>query len=283
VARSTVHHLDESKEINNMTTSPFESPGAPGGGASGPALHQFAQRLLIVIPTKLDPNQPGFGPGDAPRDRITADVIVCDGPPIHEKIDGKTNAASPLPAPFNAPAEIKGMWLSQSALVNQLRGALQRGTMVLGRLVKSTQGQNPWILQDPSPQDQQLASQVFAQRERLQWPPAQAQQFATPNQYAQQAPAAQQGWGQAPPAQQMGAQNTPQGQPVWGTAPQQSPAPGWGGQEQAPAAQAPQQGAPQGWGQQAPPSAPAAQVAPDQGQQQAPQWGQAPQGWGGQQ
>jgi hypothetical protein len=216
---------------------PFNSAGAPGGGGGGdyPHLHQLIGRLLLIQPQAIELNKPSnFKDGKA-ADQITADVVVCDGPPIDHKVDQNTMVPTFFEGgPKQAPFLIPGMWINGRGIVPQLKASVPGKQWVLGRLYygEPRGGKPPYLLnQQYTPEEAALGRQVFAQVEGMR----QALQQAAPQPF--QSPPVQQAPYQ-PPAQQW---PQPQQQPYQPPAQQAPPAQPW---------PQPQQAAPPAWGQQ---------------------------------
>lgn len=154
-------------------TDPFSAP-APQQ-PRGPRLRDIYGRLLLVIPHKLEEGLVSrtFRNPDGSavvNDRMTADIIVLDGGPIH--YGGKPEAVPPMPHDkvANPPHRTPRAFISAVGLISQCREALakrQRGEpgMVLGRLGKGEsngKGEPPWLLAPFTPEDAQIARQYLS-------------------------------------------------------------------------------------------------------------------------
>jgi hypothetical protein len=213
---------------------PFNSAGAPGGGGGGdyPAMHQLVGRLLLIQPQSIELNKPSNFKDGKPADQITADVVVCDGPPIDHKVDQNTMVPTYFEAgPKQAPFLIPGMWINGKAIVPQLKDSIPGKQWVLGRLYygEARGGKPPYLLnQQYTVEEAQLGRQVFAQvegmRQALQAAAPQPFQSPPVQQVAYQPP-------QAPPVQQW---PQPQQQPYQPPAQQGPPAQAWPQPQQAP-------------------------------------------------
>jgi hypothetical protein len=233
---------------------PFEQAANVG---DFPKLTALRGRLLMFQPTKLEENlvSAKYSKPNDPKlyDRLTSTVYVIDGGPVRAE-DGSV---------FDTTG-FMDMYISQTRLITQLKRAIPKGTMVLGRLDTYKPGDpaqgNPWGLADLTEEDKAAARAYIeaGYRQPGEGPngfapqapaPAPVQQFSQPA-----APAAPQGWG-APPA------HAPAAVPGWG----QPAAPGPSGPAPAPwNPPAPAGGAPvPPWGQPAQPAA----AAPPWGQQ----------------
>lgn len=117
-------------------TDEFDSP------ASDVRITSFDGMLLLLRPTAFMEAVPTtFGPSDA----VEADMIVLDG-----RGAGETYT---------------GVRIFQRMMINQLRSKVGSGRMVLGRLGlgPAKQGQSPpWLLLDPTEDDQKLARAYLA-------------------------------------------------------------------------------------------------------------------------
>lgn len=215
----------------------FADPQAGGGSAL--KVRHLEGRHCIFVPTGYNPTAKGMNPTDPPRPTVTADVVVLDGGELYfgDNAANHTPMTQKVTVPFYAP----GLLIGNSEIVRALVDSVGR-QIVLGKVVKGTQGNRPFLLERLEANDpaRELAAQVWQARSlgsfvnptpvplMPQGAPA-----GQPAQYAQamsfNAPAnAPQARGYAYP------QGAP-GQPVQ-----------YGQPSQAPAAYAPAQGAPVG-------------------------------------
>lgn len=147
---------------------PFDNP-APQA-AKGPRIRDMYGRLLLIIPHKLEEQvKSRFTDKDGNiqyEDKMTADVIVLDGGPIH--YGGKPEKVPPIPHNKTADVPLKNarMLISLAGLVSQCREALAKKLttgqpgMVLGRLsVGEARGDNnaPYLLALPTDADRDVA------------------------------------------------------------------------------------------------------------------------------
>lgn len=152
-------------------TDPFDDPAPPR--PKGPRLDDMYGRLLLIIPKGMDKGKSTEADGTTSTyDRMTADVIVLDGPPM--PYGGKPNGRPPTPHDRIAPIPHRevGMYVSAKALISQSRDAWakrQRNEpgMVLGRLAYGEQPadpklQAPWILEKATDADRAVARQYLA-------------------------------------------------------------------------------------------------------------------------
>ena len=144
----------------------FVTPPPPSsGGGARPRLLDMYGRLLIVLPEHVQrgvasrfTNRDG---SPQTQDKLTATVIVLDGGPLafggepEKGPAGKGQHTQQVDVPY----VIKGLWINQSKLIEQLEEALAmrlRGEpgLALGRLWKVGNAQNdPWVLAAPTPED----------------------------------------------------------------------------------------------------------------------------------
>jgi hypothetical protein len=153
----------------------FGRPQAPTiGGGQGADLVAMYGRLVLVLPQKLEHGLPSKFTDPAtgqPRtqDRMTATFIVLDGAnPI--AFGGNPYSMPPVAHTKSEPLPhvSKALWISQSKLIEQCQEHLPapgqtQGGMVLGRLVRAgNEANSAWILQDATPQDEEIANYYLA-------------------------------------------------------------------------------------------------------------------------
>lgn len=137
----------------------------------GPRLRDLYNRLLLVIPHKVEEGIPNRLQPGTTQDRMTADVIVLDGGPI--AYGGQPEATPPVPHSKTAsvPHKTDRMYISSAGLISQCRDALAKRRagqpgMVLGRLAvgeKKDPAQNaPWLLTPPTDADKVTARAYLA-------------------------------------------------------------------------------------------------------------------------
>lgn len=143
-------------------------PTASNGGGQ-PKFSDLQGRLLLILPERIERGLPSrFMNNGVPQtqDRLTATVIVLDGGPL--QWTPSRNGQPGQPRAEQVPYVIKGMWITQTKLIEQLSEALgvrQAGGpgLALGRIWKAGQQQNdPWLLAPPSPQDGALYDQYVS-------------------------------------------------------------------------------------------------------------------------
>lgn len=137
-------------------------PPSEGGSSNLPKIADLQGRLLIIMPERIDLQQPGkFGT----QDRMTCSVVVLDGGPL--SWGGMQPGSQRMTE--QVPYVIKGLWISQSKLREQLAEPLAmrlRGEpgLALGRLWKTGTGNNdPYVLAQPNAQDSALYDQYVSQ------------------------------------------------------------------------------------------------------------------------
>lgn len=109
-----------------------------------PKLEDFEGRLLVIQPTKHETGLPDPFNKDKTRDRITADVTVID----------RTE-------PRNSET-IKDMFISQGALVGQIKGFVETRGMLLGVLRKHRAKNTPEGYNTPDEIDKLITDWVAA-------------------------------------------------------------------------------------------------------------------------
>jgi len=141
---------------------PFDNP-APQQ-PRGPRLRDMYGRLLLVIPHKVETVPNRLQPGTT-QDRMTADVVILDGPCPY---GGRPEATPPVPHDklADVPHKTPRMYISGVGIISQCREALAKRQaggmgMVLGRLMvgeAKEQGQNaPYLLSVPTEAEKQVA------------------------------------------------------------------------------------------------------------------------------
>jgi len=116
---------------------PVDDPfGEPAPGGNYPAVAQLLGRYLVVRPTRIEHNVPGVNPGDKPRDRITADVLVCNGEPISTKLDKDGDVVAELDPPVVPGSVLEDFYISGAKLVAEVKASVKTGRPVIGKLTK---------------------------------------------------------------------------------------------------------------------------------------------------
>lgn len=146
---------------------PFDGP-APQ--SSRPRVRDMYNRLVLIRPHRLEEGLPNrLEPGKT-QDRMTADVIVLDGGPLHYGGAPEKIPAVPHDKTAPVPFKVDRMYLSQAGLISQSRQALAkrlRGEpgMVLGRLTTGEakgDASPPWLLTQPTEAEKQIARTYLA-------------------------------------------------------------------------------------------------------------------------
>jgi len=173
--------------------NPFQSV-SPVAETTGvyPSNRQLLGRLLGFWVTSFTPNVPSqFKDKDGNQllqNTVVANVVVLDGEPMLNKIDGQTGMpGEAFPFPLTAPIEFEGMTFSQAEIVKALQhhvnGAPQLGRMTLG--AKRGTNHPPYKLEVATSADLELAGRYLAMRDQIkaQWAArfAQAQGPAAPH------------------------------------------------------------------------------------------------------
>ena len=130
----------------------FVNPAAPGAGDPAPRPRDLLGCLVAYTPTEYTPagapgNTEGYE-GDAPRDRVTVNILVLETPAGPVAFGGNPETrVKPKPHTHTiaGPAKFSGAWISNSNIVKALApgGNALVGQMVLGRLVESDVGRRP--------------------------------------------------------------------------------------------------------------------------------------------
>jgi hypothetical protein len=158
--------------------------GAPApivGEGRGAKLAHMYGRLVLTFPLSITtkPRNPQFitqeqrARGDLNQEQITATFVVLDDgqggmQPI--RFGGDPSAFPPVPDNESAPLPYvrKGLWVTQSRVISQLRDFLpdpasgRPGGMVCGRMVKTGPARNdPWYITTANEQELALAGQYM--------------------------------------------------------------------------------------------------------------------------
>jgi hypothetical protein len=157
--------------------------GAPtpvvGEGRGAKLVHMYG-RLVLIFPLSITrkPRSPQFitadqrNRGDLDQEQVTATFVVLDDgqggmQPI--RFGGDPSAFPAVPDNESAPLPYvrKGLWVTQSRVIGQLRDSLpagpgQPGGMVCGRMVKTgPQRNDPWYVTTATEQELALAQQYM--------------------------------------------------------------------------------------------------------------------------
>jgi hypothetical protein len=101
---------------NTATIDPTADPfGQPSTGGGFPKVHELFDALVLLTPIKIETVQKYRGKPGETQERLTADVVILDGPRAGEEYDS--------------------MYLSQSPIIKAAKTALRTGVpSVLGRV-----------------------------------------------------------------------------------------------------------------------------------------------------
>lgn len=117
------------------SNDPFSQKPSEIKSSDFPSLDDLDKELLVIQPTKHETGLPDPFNKDKTRDRITADVTVIDH-------------ANPAASKTH-----KDMYLSQGALVGQVKGFVQTRGMLLGRLRRFPAKNTPENYRNGTPDD----------------------------------------------------------------------------------------------------------------------------------
>lgn len=202
------------------TGDQFGAPPATGGAR--PTIKKIGPgRLVLLFPIKIEKGVVSTrfkNPDGTPTvsDRMTADVVVLDGPPVTYGGDDAKMIPDTLSAPTGPDSDKHmGVYINGKILISQCERTLDPNGQrsILGRLIQvPTAGTPGWKLDDPTEADKALAREWFAKHPRQD-------QFSAPAPAVAQHPAVQ-----APqaPVQQYIAP-APQVGPSYPVQPQQAP------------------------------------------------------------
>lgn len=144
-----------------MSTDPFQTP-TPRSSEFASA-DSFRGRLVLIRPTKIERNVPKQPGSPVMCDKVTANVSVVDGQGPVQVFSRRQPTGKFLDGP-----EHRGVWFNQDQLASGLQDV--RGNLlelVLARIdtlkpgTPAGQG-NPWVFQDPSEEDKQMARAFLA-------------------------------------------------------------------------------------------------------------------------
>lgn len=139
------------------------------GGPNVRVNHIGVGRLLCINPTAIQEDAPHMSGGTKPR--VTADVAILDGAtPFDFGGSEKKNRPNSMRV-TRLPYLIRGMWIQETLLVQQLRSRIGKG-VVVGRLAmgQATNGNNaPWVINDPTPEEVEYVRSWLTAKATGQW------------------------------------------------------------------------------------------------------------------
>lgn len=147
-----------------------------GKGTDQEQIKEWAGRLVIVQPVKLEHGVKSQFAGNPPGDRMSVNITVLDGPPITQVIDkdGEVTYTFPEPLVPGQNAVLPAMYTSHTVIIGQLKplmvnGENAPGKLTFGRLFKLNpkpgSTNKPWALGRPVDAKQAAADQKAA----LEW------------------------------------------------------------------------------------------------------------------
>lgn len=143
-----------------MTTDPFAAVSATAGGSTAtadpfgqkpseiktsdfPTMDDLNGKLLVIQPSKLEKDLPNpLGKADDTRDRLTADVTVID---VENPVKSTT---------------YRDMYLSQGALIGQVKNLIETKGMLLGVLRRHRAKNTPDGFNTPDEVDKMITDWV---------------------------------------------------------------------------------------------------------------------------
>ena len=139
----------------------FADPTAAFG--SPVKVRHLEGRHCVFVPVGYNPAAKGMNPTDPPRPTVTADVLVLDGGPMEFGDDLQKNL--PNTQKVTVPYFASGLLIGNQEIVKALVESVGKA-IVLGRVVRGTQGNRPYLLErvDPTSPVRELAAQVWSAR-----------------------------------------------------------------------------------------------------------------------
>ena len=152
---------------------PFSGP-APQR-PRGPRMRDMHGRLLLIRPLFVEKHK-STDPTthqETEKDRMTADVIILDGGPIHFGGTPEKLPSIPHDRVADVPFKIDGMFISAVGIISQCRDALEKkrrnesGAIVLGRLgvgqARNADSSPPYLLSPYTEAEANIARAYLAQ------------------------------------------------------------------------------------------------------------------------
>lgn len=142
----------------------FADPAAVGG--TRPAIRDLVGRVVVIRPTRYEPNAPAIKPGET-QERITADILIVTGGPLEF---GGNMVTSNKPNTYRVatPYLAKGVYISNTNIVASVKDATGKAP-VLGRIAvgqTNTVGNNPpynLLRVDPAEAEFGMAGALYSQ------------------------------------------------------------------------------------------------------------------------
>lgn len=142
-------------------TQAFADPTMGAGSAL--KIRNLEGRTVVFVPTSYNPTAKGMNPTDPPRPTVSADCLVLDGGTLNFGDNATTGQSftQRVAVPYYA----TGLLIGNSEIVRALVDHVGKG-IVLGRVVRGTQGNRPWLLEKLAADDpaRELAAQVWSAR-----------------------------------------------------------------------------------------------------------------------
>lgn len=116
---------------------PAEDPfGQPATGGNFPKLNDLLGCLLMITPHKIEEVKDNFDKeGKKMVNRLTATVLVCDGPPLDQYVEAGVAPPNEDTAAKWIGKSYPRMWINSSPIVKAAEVAMEEGTKaILGRL-----------------------------------------------------------------------------------------------------------------------------------------------------
>jgi hypothetical protein len=142
----------------------FADPAAVGG--TRPAIRDLVGRVVVIRPTRYEPNAPAIKPGET-QERVTADILIVTGGSL-DFGGNLVTANKPHTYRVVTPYLAKGVYISNTNIVASVKDSTGKAP-VLGRIamgVTNTPGNNaPYNLLrvDPSEPEFTMAGQLYTQ------------------------------------------------------------------------------------------------------------------------
>jgi hypothetical protein len=135
-------------------------------------------RLIFIVPKKIERNMknPFEGGWKDFIDRLTADVIVCDG--TGERFGGDPTKGIPdLLGPFPVPCVIEDMWIQNDGIIERVPENLIGNGFKIGRVTKAKTKSNRTAWNFGSPDEDPAKAAAIVQSLRPLWAAYQNQQL----------------------------------------------------------------------------------------------------------